>query len=201
VPARVFVAIELPRETRQVISGAVETFLTLEPSWRGEKAVAPDLLHVTLAFLGTVPEASLAPLLERLPGALGPIAPFDLTLSGARAVPSRGHASMLWATLSGAEDDAAMLASSIRREAGVPLDGRPFRAHVTLARSRRPRPIRAGAVEACSLILSAAGKAPDRTVSVHSATVFSSTLGAAGPTYDRLAVLMLGTAGHSTTAR
>lgn len=199
--ARVFVAIELPRETRQLISGAVETFLTLEPSWRGEKPVAPDLLHVTLAFLGAVPEVSLAPLLERLRCALEPIAPFDLTLSGARAVPSRGHASMLWATLSGAEGDAALLASSIRREAAIPPDGRPFRAHVTLARSRRPRPITASAVETCSLVLSDAGKAVDRTVSVHSATVFSSTLGAAGPAYDRLAVLTLGTAGHSTAAR
>lgn len=201
MPARVFVAIELPPATRLLMTEAMRSFLSIEPSWRTEKPVAHGLLHVTLAFLGAVPDPLLEPLLERLGVAVKDMEPFEVRVAGARAVPSMRHASMLWATLDDASGLAASLSAIIAREAGLPAEGRAFRAHVTLARSRRPRAVGPRAIEAASTLLSDSGRLADRTVSVRSATVFSSTLRSAGPAYEPLALLAFGAIGGNAAAR
>jgi 2'-5' RNA ligase len=201
VPARVFVAIELPPATRELLTEAMGSLLAIDRSWRGEKIVAPELLHVTLAFFGEIRDASLPPLLERLRIALGKAEPFALCVSGARAMPSMRRATMLWAMFDGDTGGAALLSSAVAREAGLPPDARPFRAHVTLARSRKPRAVTQRAADAATELLSDSGRLADRTVSVRSATVYSSTLGSAGPTYEPLALLALGTMGGEADAR
>lgn len=193
MPARVFVAIELPPATRDLMYRAAEAMCAVDPSWLHEKLVRAELMHVTVAFIGAVPDPALPVLLERLRPAAGRTRPFGLRLAGARAVPSPARASMVWATCDGDPGVAAALSATIAEAAGLTGEGRHFAAHATLARARRPRRVEAAALQAASSVLSDAGKEADRAVSVLSVTVFSSTLSSGGPTYERLAILPLGT--------
>jgi 2'-5' RNA ligase len=154
--------------------------------------VAVDLLHVTLAFIGAVPDVQLPDLVARLSAAAASSEPFSLRVCGVRAVPSAGRASMIWATMDGGEDEARELSERLGLAANLTRDPRLWRAHITLIRARRPRPADAAALGAAGAFLSAPGKEPERTVSVRSATVFSSTLGRQGPVYEPLSRISLG---------
>jgi 2'-5' RNA ligase len=58
-----------------------------------------------------------------------------------------------------------------------------FRPHVTLCRTRTARAAPQDALKAADAALHARGKENDRSVSVRSATLYSSTLGPGGPSY------------------
>jgi 2'-5' RNA ligase len=191
MPERCFVALELPERTVPALTSAGAAFRAASPGWREEKWVAPRLLHVTLAFLGPVPDAGLGAVLGRLRQVGERNAPFTLRLSGARATPSAHHAAMVWASLDGDVDDATALRDEVLRAAGCGPDQRPFIPHVTLVRSRRPQRVHHDAITALADSLRDLGKTPDGVVSVPSLTVLASALGAAGPTYSMLGVVPL----------
>ena len=194
MPDRVFVAIELAAAPRTLVTRCVTTFLAADPSWAGEKLVAPDVLHVTLAFLGPVPGPGLGDLVERLTSAAAASPSLELSLAQLRCVPSPRRAAMLWITLGGDVGGVERLASTIARAADLEAALRPFVPHITLARARRPRPADPSACARAGAVLSESGREADRSMSVRAATLFSSTLGPAGPSYQRLAVLPLGDA-------
>jgi 2'-5' RNA ligase len=192
VPGRVFVAIDLPSGTRDLVTRCTDAFVASDPSWAGEKLVAPGLLHVTLAFLGPVPDAALDSLLGRLSAAVAAAPPLELLLAHVRCVPSARRAAMLWVTLGGDLTGVEHLASGVAAAAGLDASDRPFAGHITLARARRPRPADPAACARADAVLFDSGREADRLMSVRAVTVFSSTLGPAGPSYERLAVLPLG---------
>lgn len=191
MPGRVFAAIELPPAARELLSHSMDALLAGQPVWRGEKPVAAGLLHCTVAFLGAVPDTALADVLYAMGAAAASVEPFEMRLEDIRAVPSARRASMVWATLSGDADAAGALAAAVGRATGL-MSERPFRPHVTLARARRTRSVTAEALEAARSALSDAGREADRIMSVRRVTVFASTLGSEGPSYERLAELPLG---------
>ena len=184
---RAFFAIELLEDPRDLLSEAASAFSDADPSWRAEKWVRADLLHVTLAFLPRLPEREVGRLVSEARADLASVAPFDLVLHGLRAVPSRGRARMLWASFVGPHGPCRRLASSVADSAGPHLDAgavRPFTPHVTLARARRPRPADPAALAAGEAVVLSGGDA--RTVSVRAVTLFSSDLSGGGPTYTVL---------------
>jgi len=187
MPGRVFVAIDPPERTRALLSSCLDSFLQAAPRWRLEKPVGQHLMHVTLAFLGDVPDPALPTLLADMSSALSRVEPFELRVSGVRAVPSPGRATMIWATAEG--EGVQHLAGLVRASAGLSEPDRAFKAHITLARARRPLRAPSGALDAAARELSDPGKASDRIMSVRSATVYSSTLGSAGPAYRQLGLL------------
>ena len=65
---------------------------------------------------------------------------------------------------------------------GLPRDKRPFRAHLTIARMREPRDVRAW--------LSRGGE-PSGALAVAKVTLFRSELGPSGPKYTALAQVPL----------
>lgn len=199
MPSRVFVAIELPQPVRESLGAAVDALMHADPAWTGEKRVACGLLHVTLAFVGAVADPAMPDLLAAVTAAAGRARPFELRACDVRAVPSPRRAAMVWATLAGDTGAACDLAADVAKAAGLACD-RPLRPHVTLVRARRPRLVNAEAIEAASALLSGPGKELDGIVSVRSVTVFSSTLGPAGPSYEALARVALGTAGNAASA-
>ncbi|MSW64082.1 MAG: RNA 2',3'-cyclic phosphodiesterase [Actinobacteria bacterium] len=97
---------------------------------------APADLHVTLAFLGDVPRARLSGLLPALGPAVAGSPPVTLQLTGAGRFGSR-RPRVLWAGVGGDVDALTVLADRLAaaaRHAGVPVDERPFRPHLTLGR-------------------------------------------------------------------
>jgi len=141
---RLFVAVTPPPESLADLQAAVAAARADHPDlrWSG-----PEDWHVTLAFLGQVPAPVTARLAPRLERAAARHRPFPLALAGAGAFPATGNARVLWCGLDGDRRALAALAASVAAaatEAGAPPPdaGRPFRPHLTLARTRTPADVR-----------------------------------------------------------
>jgi 2'-5' RNA ligase len=137
-PRRLFFALPLPLDVR----AALDHWQRAQPPARWSKA---EGLHVTLAFLGERPAEGL-PGLEALAAAVAARhRAFELRTTGLDGFPERERARILWLGL-GASGPLDALAGDLRRAlkaAGEAFDPKPFRAHITLARFRRPGPLAA----------------------------------------------------------
>jgi 2'-5' RNA ligase len=98
----------------------------------------PEQWHLTVKFFGPVPDADA--LAEFVADSVRAREPFTLDLGGGGAFPDPRRASVLWLGVREGSDALAALA-----------DEHPFRAHLTLARARTRRDVRAAvaALDAC----------------------------------------------------
>jgi len=135
---RLFIAIELPAELKQALA-------RLHCDLPGARWVPAAQIHLTLAFLGEVEEASAWRLNTELARIHLPA--FTLTMTGLGSFPHRQRPRVLWVGLAPEEHLANLVAAvhSAIRDCGLPLEERPFSAHITLARLRFPAPREAGA--------------------------------------------------------
>ena len=103
--------------------------------------VPEDQWHVTLAFYGEVADAVVADLTTRLERAAARTPPFTLQLAGVGTFPKQARkARTLWTGVAGEVDVLARLAercAAAGRRAGLAMEERAFRPHLTLARARR----------------------------------------------------------------
>jgi 2'-5' RNA ligase len=109
----------------------------------GFRWTTPEQWHVTLAFMGSVPERSLDDLVERLGRAAARRTPLDLAVSGGGAFPDPARAKVLYAGIDsgGRDPDLRHLALGTRAaasKAGADAEGGRFHPHLTLARLGRP---------------------------------------------------------------
>jgi 2'-5' RNA ligase len=182
---RCFVAIPLPADTRETLLSACNAVRAVDRNWRGEKWVAPENLHITVAFLGEVPAQQIDILAEKIGREFTHMRKFDLPFARLHAAPDARRARMLWASYDDPEGMGAVLATAVGDAVAplaIALEERAFWAHVTLVRARRPRPLS----EHASEVLTRAARDVPAFVSVPSATLLSSTLTKAGPRYEPL---------------
>jgi 2'-5' RNA ligase len=131
---RLFIAVDVPDAARRALSDAVTPLRVRYDRLRWAR---PDTWHVTLAFLGDTPVGGRIRAIGALRRATGCAPPCDVTLSGRLG---RFGDRVLWAAVEPDDGDLLALIDGIRGElgvAGLPVDDRPFRAHLTLARGRR----------------------------------------------------------------
>ncbi len=186
---RLFVALVPPESLRANLARELERRQGRLPRARWVRA---EHLHLTLAFLGDVEAAAVAPLAEALRARAAGVPAFTARLAGAGAFPSHGPVRVIWAGLE-PEEDLARLAAAVRAAVGdadLAADDKPFRAHLTLARC--PEPWRAEARAAFAGLL---GPLEGTSVAVDRVSLVESVLGPAGPTYRDLAQAALGAAG------
>lgn len=191
---RAFLAIALPIAVRSTLVAAREAFLTADPSWRGEKWVAEENLHITLRFLGNVPEPVCPHVTAAVRDAVADLEPYRLRLESVRAIPRARSASLVWAAPRVGAEETADLAERIARATSFldfEPDGRAFKTHVTLCRARHPRRVDASALDAAEHVLS---RCDERAVSmsVREVTLFSSVLTPRGPVYEERAIVPFG---------
>jgi RNA 2',3'-cyclic 3'-phosphodiesterase len=130
--ARLFVALDLPDEVRDGVVAWGREALT-DPALR---PVAPESLHITLAFLGHRPEKEIERIVEVVAESSGP-APW-VELRDPEQRPPRGRARLfaLPAISPGAETLQAGLGQRLVEAGFYEPERRPFWPHVTVSRVR-----------------------------------------------------------------
>ncbi|MCU0576731.1 MAG: RNA 2',3'-cyclic phosphodiesterase [Desulfobacterota bacterium] len=135
---RTFVALPLPDAVKVTLDGAITQLKTRN---HGVRWVKPDGLHLTLKFLGDIPEERVAKLSADLDRAASECPRLSLTLSGLGAFPGIKRARVVWAGLAGDVTGLGNLARSIDKMCsthGIAEEHRPFSGHITLGRLKTP---------------------------------------------------------------
>ena len=151
---------------------------TLAPDARITWIPSP-LMHLTVRFIGSVPEAEVPSISALLKKAID-LNPFDLTLSGIGTFPDRGTPRVIWAGISAGVDELVKVeveVSARLQQAGIPQDDRIFSPHLTLGR------VREGAGLRSSSLLAGLDELELGTTRVEAITLFESRLSPKGPTY------------------
>jgi 2'-5' RNA ligase len=100
--------------------------------------------HLTLQFLGPVPESDADDLVDSLRAVLRREHPVTVALGGAGAFPSEKRASVVWIGVDEGGEGLAHLAGAVARATepfGFEPDRAEFSGHLTVARSPRARPL------------------------------------------------------------
>jgi 2'-5' RNA ligase len=129
---RLFVAVTPPPEALDELRAATAAMRSAHPELRWS---LPAQWHLTLAFLGEVGDEARADLSARLGRTAARHPPMRLALQGAGRFGDR----VLWTRVAGDLVELRGLAASVRaaaRRAGVEVEVRPYRPHLTLARGR-----------------------------------------------------------------
>lgn len=184
---RLFIALNLPAEDRRAIR---EATAPLRYGARGVSWVAEGRQHLTMKFLGEQQERALPALRSALADAARRNRALELELDGVGAFPSWTSPRVLWVGV--AETAALELlhhdVESACVELGHPLEGRPFRSHVTIGRVKTPLSRDA----ARALAATARTVRYSGVTRVETIDLMSSALSPAGATYTVLAALPLG---------
>jgi RNA 2',3'-cyclic 3'-phosphodiesterase len=140
---RLFVAAYPSAAARDDLAGLVRKLSVGQPRERGHsvRLASADNWHVTLAFIGEVPDTSLDKARLAVERAVvawrtGEVSAPTVRIAGGGTF-GRGRFTTLWTDLRGDVDPLTDLAADLRRElrkARFPRDDKPFRPHLTIAR-------------------------------------------------------------------
>lgn len=173
---RSFVAVDLPADMREGI-GAIQEDIAVE----GLRLVRPELVHITLKFLGDVPENRIDKIAEALRDVRA--APFTARVGGMGAFPGRSIR-VVWLGLEGNFQELYGKVEEALKPLGFPREERGFSPHVTLGRVGRPSPeiARKLSPKIASLAIIDLG-----SFTVDNFVLKKSTLTRGGPIYEDLA--------------
>ena len=134
---RLFVALEAPAAVRESLASLLQTLRAVSPQIRW---VRPENLHVTLKFIGEVPETKLAGVRVAL-ASVRSEQPVTLDFRGLGFFPNEKHPRVFWAGIE-ASSNLKTLAAEVdgaTEKLGIPRERHPFSPHLTLARFEPPR--------------------------------------------------------------
>lgn len=181
---RLFVAVEVPDAWRSVASAATEVIA--RASNVSMRLVHPSLMHITLRFLGEVPEERLGDLLAALAHRLPPVG-VSLSLGAPSTFGPPTRTQVVWL---GVRGDIDGLRALVRRtdlalaDARVEVADHRFAPHLTLARLDRT-----ATAEERRLVAELVGAMPPPepfAFRVRSVSLVRSTLGGPRPVYDTI---------------
>jgi RNA 2',3'-cyclic 3'-phosphodiesterase len=137
---RLFVALPLPAEVAAEVASLVDHVRTdgVPGGGRDVRWVRLDGLHLTLRFIGPTLDDRVDAAATAVRAAAAAAEPFEVSIGGAGTFPPAGRPRALWLGVRGGEADLAGLARKVDDEltaAGWAFEVKPFRAHLTLARS------------------------------------------------------------------
>jgi 2'-5' RNA ligase len=138
---RCFVAIDLSPAVRAALGDAQAT-LRAACARADVRWAAPTQFHLTLKFLGQVADERVPEVAAALAPVAGATAPIVLAAAGLGGFPSPSRPRVLWTGVRAGVAELGVLAAAIDRALaplGFPLEGRPFRGHVTIGRVRSPK--------------------------------------------------------------
>ncbi|MFI8519955.1 RNA 2',3'-cyclic phosphodiesterase [Streptomyces sp. NPDC085481] len=130
---RVFIALAPPDDAKDELARALRPAYDTYPGMRWNRI---EDWHITLAFLGELPAATVPILQPPLADLAATRRPLELALRGGGHFDER----VLWSGIDGDLEGLHLLATEVRavvRNCGIPFEDRPLRPHLTLARARR----------------------------------------------------------------
>lgn len=136
---RCFVAIELPDDVKERL---IELQAELGAPAGGVRWMKPEAMHLTVKFLGEVPDRALPEVCDAVTTAADWCSPFEFTVRSAGCFPARGGVRVVWAGVdepTGALADLHATCQEVLFELGFPIEGRAFSPHLTLGRAKDPR--------------------------------------------------------------
>jgi len=175
---RSFIAVSISEGARRQIADLLDR-LRREPGVE-VRWVRPELMHLTLAFLGDVSQDFLECAKARLVEVAQQHKAFTMQLKGLGAFPSPSCARVVWVGTEQGKDEVCTLQAGVvkaLRSVGYQPERRPFSPHLTIGRQRIPGDVsRAVAVEFES-----------EPFTVGRVVLFRSVLQPPGPVYSVLA--------------
>lgn len=175
--ARIFFGLELPEAVRERLQ-LLQDLLGIQPE--AVRWVEKHNLHLTLQFIGEVPEEGVRKIVSDATRAADAVSSFVLGISGVGAFPGPSRPRVLWAGVGEGEKQVRLLAGELSRCLGLVPD-KPFSPHITLGRVR----------EGCKVQISdALCRERDYSggaVQVERFVCFGSTLTPKGPVYREIA--------------
>ena len=177
---RLFVAVDISPPVRERIE-QIQQQLRKETNL-SDKAVTwvrPDLIHLTLKFMGEVDDRDVTGVCDAVTRTAGQFGPFEFEVAGLGVFgrPAR----VVWAGISRCEP-LLQLQAQLDRELtrrGGPMDNRPFAGHLTLCRVKNTS---AGRVLAAAVDRYAEESLG--TVSAEDVRIYQSVLSRGGPEYS-----------------
>ncbi len=139
---RLFVAVEITEEIRKKLTEFQDELKEVDADvgW-----VAPENLHITLKFIGSVDEEKIETVTSIIKDSLAHIKPFDLDYTGVGILPTEKNPRVIFADV---RDMGGILAKIHERlnnqfmALGVEHEDRKFTAHLTVGRIKTRRNVR-----------------------------------------------------------
>jgi len=174
---RSFIAIEVPKDTRDGISKVIADFKRSDCPVRW---VAIENMHLTLIFLGETEEDFLNKVKEQLTLVAKSGKPFEVNLNGFGAFPSQRSPRVIWVGVDKGKNEAVELQAKVEKSLvtiGYKPEDRKFHPHLTVGRVK-------GVIKDPAKIFET--NYTSRDFLVKSIVLFKSTLRPEGPIYEKL---------------
>ena len=134
MPKRLFVAIDPPESTRQLLAN-------IDPHIRGVRWIDPAQMHLTFAFFGDVAEIIDSALREKLNTI--EFGAFFLPITGVGTFSAKGAPKIIWIGVGKAHPHLFQIHKRVHEAAlaaGLEPELRPWHPHITIARCRDVAP-------------------------------------------------------------
>ncbi len=180
---RTFVAIELDGSIKKASADAIRVLSSTAESVRW---VDPEGMHLTLKFLGDVDDRELHQVCQITKRVAEEVDPFSLSCCGLGAFPSSDKPTTIWMGLSDESETLVpmqkRLESLLFDELRIPIENRPYRAHITLGRNKSRGKYNPPLTE----LLQSSATEDFGSLQVNELVAFSSELTRQGPIYTPL---------------
>lgn len=136
---RLFIAIELTSALQEKLTAVTRPWIAVLPEG-SVRWVRPEGRHLTLKFLGEVPEERVGEIQAALLSAVDPIPGFPLHVGGFGTFPNLRHPRVLWVGVEDPTGDLARVQAVVEGamvELGFDPERRAFHPHITLGRVGR----------------------------------------------------------------
>ncbi|MFM7074064.1 MAG: RNA 2',3'-cyclic phosphodiesterase [Planctomycetota bacterium] len=193
MPFRTFIAVELAGGVRRRAEKAIQRLraVNAKVTW-----VKPENLHLTLKFLGDVPDSDVPKVCQVVADAVRGFDPFEIVFRGCGAFPNTAAPRTIWIGVDQGSDELKAIHQAIdqalKTELRFPRETRRFQAHLTLGRVRESGH---RAAELGALIDEMADFDGDLTI-VDEIVTFASFLEKSGPVHNPMGYATL--AGDAT---
>jgi RNA 2',3'-cyclic 3'-phosphodiesterase len=181
---RTFVAVEMSPRVKARATDLIEKLrvASSDITW-----VRPPHMHLTLKFLGDVPDTETPDICQVVRLVAAQFEPFEITCRGVGAFPNLQNPRTLWIGIEDGADELKQLQAAIdealKKDLRFAKDQRGFHPHLTIGRLKRDSA--EGRNELSRLLTEHAQFDADLTV-VDEVVTFASFLGRGGPTHDAL---------------